>query len=319
MTRPTAKGAVPVVFKSRLRMKHLELFRNLCELGSLRKAADASSMTQPAATKLIQELETMFGVALFERDRRGMRPNAHGELIKRHFNVVMSDLGHMCDELTLYASGGAGIVRLGIVPSLSTRLLARITDDLLSEHPNVRLELTEGATDRLMEGLLHNDLDLIFGRVLENSPTLHLRVVEVYTESFEVVSASHHPLAHKVRVTWEDLSQAKWILPATGSPLREMAEQLFTGRGILRPVVSVSFSSFHQMRYVIAGGQLVGLLPTSIALQGEAQGDLARLFPTERAKFAPISLICRQDIEQTPLVHQFENIVLQAARELGYQ
>ena len=48
--------------------------------------------------------------------------------------MVMSDVGHMCDELALYASGGAGVVRLGIVPSLSAQLLARITDDLLSAH-----------------------------------------------------------------------------------------------------------------------------------------------------------------------------------------
>jgi hypothetical protein len=41
-------------FNSRLKMKHLELFRNVCELQTLRKAADASSMTQPAATKLVQ-------------------------------------------------------------------------------------------------------------------------------------------------------------------------------------------------------------------------------------------------------------------------
>jgi len=312
-----AGGSVPAVFKSRLRMKHLELFRNLCELHSLRKAAEASSMTQPAATKLIQELESMFGVPLFERDRRGMRPNAHGDLIKRHFNVVMSDVGHMCDELALYASGGAGVVRLGIVPSLSAQLLARITDDLLSAHPNVRLELTEGATDRLMEGLRRNDLDLIFGRILDRARISELRVVEVYTESFEVVSAAGHPLARKARVSWEDLSQARWILPATGSPLRDMAEQLFTGRGILRPVVSVEYSSFHQMRYVIAGSQLIGLLPTSVALQGEAQGDIARLSPAERARFAPISLISRQDFEQPPVVRQFEAIVLRAARDLG--
>ena len=54
----------------------------------------------------------MFGVPLFKRDRRGMRPNAHGDLIKRHFNVVMSDVGHIATSWPYYASGGAGVVRL---------------------------------------------------------------------------------------------------------------------------------------------------------------------------------------------------------------
>ena len=95
-------------------------------------------------------------------------------------------------------------------------------------------------------------------------------MVEVYTESFEVVSAASHPLAPGRASTGEDRSQARWILPATGSPLRDMAEQLFTGRGILRPIVSGGYSSAHQMRYVIAGSELVGLLPASVALQAGA-------------------------------------------------
>lgn len=311
-----AGGSVPAVFKSRLRMKHLELFRNLCELHSLRKAAEASSMTQPAATKLIQELESMFGVPLFERDRRGMRPNAHGDLIKRHFNVVMSDVGHMCDELALYASGGAGVVRLGIVPSLSAQLLARITDDLLSAHPNVRLELTEGATDRLMEGLRRNDLDLIFGRILDRARISELRVVEVYTESFEVVSAAGHPLARKARVSWEDLSQARWILPATGRAARH-------GRAVV-----------HRPRHPAPRrlGRVQQFPPDALRHRGQpadraaahlrrparrGAGRHRQAFPAERARFAPISLISRQDFEQPPVVRQFEAIVLRAARDLG--
>ena len=143
----------------------------------------------------------------------------------------------------------------------------------------MRLELTEGATDRLMEALRRNDLDLIFGRVLDRASVSELRVVEVYTESFEVVSAASHPLARKARVSWEDLSQARWILPATGSPLRVWPNSCSPAAASCAPSSPVEYSSFHQMRYVIAGSELVGLLPTSVALQGEAQGDIARLSP----------------------------------------
>lgn len=316
---PSSHGvsAVPPVFKSRLRLRHLELFRNVCELHSLRKASDASNMTQPAATKLIQELEDMFGVPLFQRDRRGMRLTQHGELVRRHFDVVMADVGNMCADVNLFASGGRGVVRLGIIPSLSPALLAASINELLTAHPQVHLQLQEAATNDLMQELARNNLDIIFGRILHVQHAENLRVTKVYTESFDIVCAKGHPLASQTTLAWKELAQERWVLPATGTPLREMAENMFTAQGVLRPVVAVASSSFHHMRYLLASGHLVGVLPRSIAVQAEADGDLVRLRPHHRAKFSPISLIARKDLEQPPLIEEFERIVTRVARALN--
>ncbi|OZI72303.1 LysR family transcriptional regulator [Bordetella genomosp. 12] len=317
MERPLSTATPPHLLRSRLRIKHIELFRHLCEMQSLRKAAEASSMTQPAATKLIQDLESMFGVPLFVRDRRGMRMTAHGELIRRHFTIVMSDVGNMCNELALFATGGIGEIRLGVLPSLSIPLLARVTEQLMMTHPQVSLALTEAPTNRLVVGLQHNELDLIFGRVLSANLLNDFRVVEVYSESFDVVSAAHHPLARQDRVGWTDLCSEKWVLPAAGSPLREMADHLFTLRGLPRPNVVVAFNSFSQVRTLIGGSRLIGLMPRSLAQQGEASGELARLLAADRGRFPPISLISRKDLEQAPHVRTFEALVLRTAAELA--
>lgn len=308
---------MPAVFKSRLRLKHLELFRHVCELHSLRKAAEASSMTQPAATKLIHELEDMFGVTLFQRDRRGMRSTQHGDLVKRHFQVVMADLGNLCVDLDMFARGGSGTVKLGIVPSLSSVLLSHAINKLLVDHPNVHFEITEGPTNSLMSELLHNNLDLFFGRILNRIQADQLRIKTIYTESFDIVCATSHRLNTLTTVTWHDLAKQRWVLPATGTPLREMAEHMFTAQGMLRPEVSVASSSFHQMRFVVAAGNLIGVLPRTIAQQAESDGDLKCLRPSHRAKFAPISLISRNDVDRPPLIDKFENIVVKAATDLG--
>lgn len=306
-------GSLPSAFRTRLRMKHLELFRHVCELQSLRKAAEASSMTQPAATKLVQELEDMFATPLFYRDRRGMRPTAAGEMVRRHIEVLSADVGHMVSEVKLFASGGSGLVRVGIIPSLSPALLARSINELLVMHPQVRFQLREGATDELVNELARNKLDIIFGRVLHAGHASNLRVANIYTETFDIVCGKQHPLARKASVAWKDLAQEHWVLPASGTPLREMAEAMFTSHGVLRPVVAVASSSFQQMRFVIAAGRLLGILPRSIALHGQAEGDLRLLRSGERASFAPISLITRKDFEQAPLVQEFGRIVAKMA------
>ena len=317
MTRKTrSESLVPAALKTRLRFRHLELFRNVCELQSLRKAAEASSMTQPAATKLIQELEDMFGMRLFQRDRKGMRSTQYGDIVRRHIDVVMADVSNLHADLKLFASGGTGLIRLGIIPSLSAALLATSINKLLAAHPRASFQLKEGTTDELMQELARNHLDIIFGRVLHAGHASHLRVTNVYAESFHIVCGKRHRFASRPAVSWKDLAQEHWVLPATGSPLRDMAEDMFTTRGVLRPVVAVASGSFHQMRYVIAAGELLGLLPRSIALQGQTDGDLVVLRPTQRVKFAPISLIAREDFEQAPLVEEFAQIVTHTARSL---
>src|SRR5687768_5411878 len=83
MTESAKDVAVQALIKSRLRLKHFEIFRNVCELHTIRKAAAASNMTQPAATKLIHELEEIFRVVLFQRNRRGMQLTPPGEILRR--------------------------------------------------------------------------------------------------------------------------------------------------------------------------------------------------------------------------------------------
>lgn len=314
LTSPSSYSLVNSVIRSRLRLKHLELFRHVCEFQTIRKAAIATNMTQPAATKLIHELEDMFKVVLFQRTRRGMHLTQHGEVLRRHIGIVMSDISNISADLDNFTQGGGGVIRLGILPSLSPELLAGAINKLLDAFPGARLELQEGTTDELLSQLIRNDLDIIFGRILHVGQPKNLRVTKVYTEVFDIVCSAQHPLADQEEVRWRDLAHERWVLPAIGSPLREIAESMFSARGNLRPVVAVASSSFHQMRYVIAAGQLLGVLPHSIAEKAQDEGDLVILRPKQAGKVAPISLIARNDIELHPVIKSFERMVIEAAR-----
>jgi DNA-binding transcriptional LysR family regulator len=318
MERPEVDDAnFAAVLRSRLRVKHFELFRNICKLRSLRKACVASNITQPSATKLVHEMEDMFGAPLFDRDRRGMQLTARGEIVRRHIEIVMADLGNLSNDLRLYSEEGNGQIRLGIIPSLSSPLLAKSIDSLLSAYPRARFQLREGATDQLLEELSRNNLDLTFGRVLDYGQSLDLRVTQIYTESFEVVCGTSHVLARLPEVSWEDVARENWVLPAVGSPFRELTDNLFTAHGVLRPVVTVASSSFSQIRHVIASGRLLGMLPRSIAQQAQSDGELVSVKLQQDISMPPISLITRKDIEQPPLITEFIQLVIESASALN--
>src|ERR1700733_3335267 len=103
---------------SRLRLKHLQLVRKVFEQHTLRAAAEASNMSQSAATKLLQEVEEMYAVSLFHRSKHGMKPTPYGDIVKRHIGILLADMERMEQEIAVVAQGGFGRVRLGILPSV---------------------------------------------------------------------------------------------------------------------------------------------------------------------------------------------------------
>jgi len=74
----------PWFIRARLKTRQLMLLTAICDEGNIHRAAEVLNMSQPAASKLLKDLEDMLGVSLFERQPRGMRPNWYGETMIRH-------------------------------------------------------------------------------------------------------------------------------------------------------------------------------------------------------------------------------------------
>ena len=80
----------PWFIRARLKTRQLMLLTAICDEGNIHRAAEVLNMSQPAASKLLKDLEDMLGVSLFERQPRGMRPNWYGETMIRHARIALS-------------------------------------------------------------------------------------------------------------------------------------------------------------------------------------------------------------------------------------
>src|ERR1700716_514041 len=85
--------------RARLKTRQLLLLQVLAEEGNIHRAAQVLHMTQPAASKLLKDLEDVLEVPLFERLPRGMRPTWYGETMIRHSRVALASLTHAHEEL----------------------------------------------------------------------------------------------------------------------------------------------------------------------------------------------------------------------------
>jgi len=301
-------------FNGRLKIKHLMLFKDVCQMRTVRRAAEANTMTQPAATKLIQELEHMLGQTLFVRDRSGMTPTYYGQVLLRHANILLADISNLRSEFDLSTHGISGRIRLGVIPSYSSDLLADCIAETLTASPRIQFEIREASTSQLLKELAANELDIAFARPLNASALQDLEVMDIYAESFLIACAVGHPLLRKRRVGWKELAAARWALPAAGTPLRQLLDSVFLRESLPPPFGVIEVSSFEKSQSVIARTDIIGLLPDVMAKAAKARRQLTIIGPALK-DFGPISLLRRKLAEPAPAVSLFADIARNASRK----
>jgi DNA-binding transcriptional LysR family regulator len=101
------------VLRSNLKLRHLQLLVALDQFRHLGRASEFLSLTQPAVSKTLAEIERLFGVPLFERSTRGTEPTPYGNTVLRFARSVLADYERTRDELAAVAAGATGRVRVG--------------------------------------------------------------------------------------------------------------------------------------------------------------------------------------------------------------
>ncbi|MDX3906098.1 MAG: LysR substrate-binding domain-containing protein [Pigmentiphaga sp.] len=206
--------------RSRLRLRHLDLLEALHATHSVHKAAARLGMTQPAASKLLAELENAFGVPLFTRSPRGITPTAYGTTLAQKAAVLLADLDGARHEIEALTRGATGRVRAGVLQVVLPVLVPRALARMHAAHAGVTVMLQEGTNDLLLAALARGELDCIIGRLMQGAAQAMFRTEVLYQEPIYVVARVGHPLARSTRVTAATLARQSWILPP---PMRRCA------------------------------------------------------------------------------------------------
>ena len=148
----------------RLKTRQLVLLAQLGSERNLGRAATAMGISQPAGTKLLQQLEDVLGVELFKRLARGMEPTAAGEVLIRYARQMLSDFALVREEMRALRSGLRGSLRVGSVPGAVPGLLAPALVQYKQRHPRVALSVVVDTSDVMLAQLGRGEVDLVLGR-----------------------------------------------------------------------------------------------------------------------------------------------------------
>lgn len=298
---------------TRLKLKQLRLLIAVGKHYNIQNAARELNVSQPAATKMIKDLELDFEVQLFTRTNRGVIPTPYGEALIRHGKLIFSQVSNAAQELDDLNEGSSGGIVVGTLLAASPQLLPQAIARLLEDRPKVAIKVVEGTNEVLIPALKSGEIDLIVGRLPSQRHRSDLQQVTLFDEKILVVARRGHPLGTKSQLSFSDLKPYGWILPPVETTLRRQLDQFFIRQQQYIPTVAVESVSYLTNRAVLQAGDFIGLMPAHVAAQDIASGLLQEIPWSLPIDDGPVGVTFRSANQLSPAAAGF----LQALKDVA--
>jgi len=231
------------------------------------RAADACFVSQPTLSVAVKKLEDELGVSLFERRKGDVSVTAIGEQIVTQAQQILEEVGNIKiiseqgrDQLSMP-------LRLGAIYTIGPYLLPDLIPELTEIAPNMPLVIEENYTSVLTEKLKQGDLDAIVIALPFDEPGI--ATTPLYKEPFVLLIPSSHPLNQVDEVEMDAMANEDVLMLGKGHCFRdkvlEVCPDCVPRRREGKAAQSLEGSSLETIRYMVAGGLGVTVLPCSAA------------------------------------------------------
>lgn len=287
----------------------------LADTLNFRKAADQLGVSQPSVSTAISGLEAVLGTKVAERSSRKVALTRTGQEVAALAREVIDGLDSLVDVTKRARAPGAGSLRLGVIPTVAPYVLAPVLRTLARRSPELRPEVTEDQTARLVDRLGRGDLDA----ALLALPTGVSGLVEValYWEEFVVVVPPGHSLAGRSGVRPEVLKDLHLLLLEEGhcfsGQVLDICQQV--GAGVDHPARATSLTTVAQL---VAAGLGETLLPATAVPVETRKGKLAVAHFGPPAPGRRIGLVYPAESPRRDQLHQVAGYLRQGLDRPGF-
>lgn len=256
-----------------LELRDLRTLSAVVEAGGMARAGEHLHLVQSAVSQAIKRLEIQVGQPLLERRRTGIVPTPAGAALNAHAQLILNLVARAEEDMRAYRGLTKGIVRLGLVATVSRLLLSDLLRTMTARHPGLLIQVEENVTDVIVDRVRSGSLDL--GVVYLPTETHGLTFEEVQPVRLCLVVPSGHPLASRDEVALSELASERWVAFGGGNPSRRWLETNCAGAGF-RPTIGVEVQSVHQLLAYVGAEVGVGMLSAQAA-QVESHRDDVRV------------------------------------------
>jgi DNA-binding transcriptional LysR family regulator len=280
----------------RLKLRDLQMLLAIEQHGSMGKAAAALSVSQPAVSKAISDLEYALGVRLLDRNPRGVEPTVYARALLDRGVVVFDELKQAVEQIRSLADPGSGELRIASTIAIASGFIPAVIDQLSRQYPRLIFHLSAGEASTTYDALEERKVDLVVAPIF--APTLdgHLKAERLYDEPLVVVAGAKATWSRRRRLKLSDLMEATWTLPPPESLYGGVVAEAFRSEGLEVPEATVFTSVTAVRNALLATGRFLSIVQGSVVrfnLLAPRFKVLPVALPTTRRPIAAITLKAR--------------------------
>ncbi len=240
----------------------LRIFVAVYNLKSLTRAAEQEHIASSAVSKRINDLETDLDVQLFYRHPRGVSATPAGEALARHARALFESVNEMAADLSTYAGGTRGQVRIHAHSSAMHQFLPREIASFTRLYPEVRVVVREETTPNVFQSMQDGiaDIGVVAGHM--SLPT-GLSAIAWREDQLIALLPASDPFATSASVHFSDLSERSFISLETGSSLQILLSEAAEAQGFtIDPILEVT--TFGSAIEMAAAGLGFAIMPVGV-------------------------------------------------------
>lgn len=265
---------------ARARLRHLQVLVSVAELGSLKRAAAAVGLTQPAVTHVVADLEQLLGAELFKRHARGATATDAALALVPVARRMLAAMAEGADTVAARLTQADGVVRLAATASALSGLLDRLLPGFSEAEPRIQLLVTQAEADQFNPAVARGEVDAVACRRPAVPPSgwvFH----PLLADALVVACGPAHPLARRRSVALAELAGQTWLVPPADSLARRALDALAAEQGWALRIAPVVTRALPATWALLQRQSVVTLVPAAVVRQLADAGQVVVL-PLQR-------------------------------------
>ncbi|GAB3115414.1 LysR family transcriptional regulator [Aestuariicella hydrocarbonica] len=297
----------------KLKLNQLCLIEAISEYRQIGLAADAVGVTQPAASRMLAEIEALFEAKLFVRHAKGVEPTVAGKALASRAKVILLNIRDLFSEINELSAGRGGAVSIGAVTGAALGIVMPAIEMLKTSTPNVNVQIHVENSPILLKYLQEGVCDLILARLSSDIDINELEVMQAKSESVDLLVREGHPLATESNIALADLTAYEWVSQTLPVPIRKAVDMVFIEAGLAPPDKTMTTTSLLLMIARLSASDAIAPVASEVAdlLLSEQVGarfkSLALLVPIQ---VSPYFLISLKDRVLSPAAQALKSVIV---------
>jgi LysR family transcriptional regulator, regulator of abg operon len=296
----------------------LRAFIAVAQHKSIRGAARALGLTQPAITRIVRELESDLAVPLVRRSAAGIELTEFGEALEIRARLLLEETRKTHEELSRIKHRAAGKVALAVSPTVAMTLLPKAFDLFTAHMPDAQVKLSENSPTPGMDGLRDGTLDLIVTHLLDEPEQPFLREFEslvLFKCSVVIGARRGHP--RKDASCLSTLLRDRWCFQPYGYHGDELGNAIFRSNGLAQPHQVIQDQSFAVALGLAMSTDTLCLFTQPLFDSQCVPHGLEVVRVSDKLPAVTVAIVRRRGVLPTPAAQRFVECLTAAAQPLA--